>query len=92
MNIVDEAFYLYIIEHNKKFDYYLLKCQFELVFNDYEKTPYIMSNLCDNETMISWKIFFEKAIEFFKDKGFNFNHIAEMHIMTIANKMDMSYE
>ena len=42
--------------------------------------------------MISWKKFLEKLIDAFKDKGYNFNHIAEMHIITKANKMDMSYD
>ena len=42
--------------------------------------------------MISWKCFLEKVIEDFKDKGYNFNHIPDMHIMTIANKRNMSYE
>ena len=36
INDVDEAFYLHIIKYNKKFDYYLVKCEFKLVFNDYE--------------------------------------------------------
>ena len=49
-----------------------------------------MSNLSDNKTMIFWKIFLEKVIEDFKDKGYNFYHTAEMHIMMIANKMDMT--
>ena len=35
INDVDKAFYLYIIEHNKKFDVYLVKCQIVLVFNDH---------------------------------------------------------
>ena len=89
---VDEAFSLYIIEHNIKFDYYLVKCQFKLVFINYEYSPYIMSNLSDNKTMISWKKFLGKVIEDFKDKGYNFNHIPELHIMTIANKLDMTYD
>ena len=29
INVVDEAFYLYIIERNKKFDYYLVNREFE---------------------------------------------------------------
>ena len=33
----------------------------------------------------------ENVIGDFKDKGYNFNHIAETNIKTIANKMDMSY-
>ena len=36
INNVDEVFYLYLIEHIKKFGYYLMKCQFKLVFNDYQ--------------------------------------------------------
>ena len=31
---VEEAFYSYNIKQNKKFDYYLVKCQFNLVFNE----------------------------------------------------------
>ena len=42
--------------------------------------------------MISWKNFLEKVIDDFTDKGFTFNHIVEMHIITIAKKMDMSYD
>ena len=83
-------FYLYIIERNKKFDYYLIKCKFKLVFNNYEYCPYVMSNVSDNKTMISWKNLLEKVIDDFKDKGYTFNHIAEMHLITKANKRDMS--
>ena len=56
------------IEHNKKFDYYLIKCEFELVFNDHQFCPNVMSNVSDNKTMISWKNFSEKVIDDFKDK------------------------
>ena len=58
-NDVGEAFYLYIIEHNIKFDYFLIKCEYKLVFNDYEysHSPYVMCNVSDNKTMISWKNF-----------------------------------
>ena len=28
----------------------------------------------------------------FKNKGYTFNHVAEMNIITIANKLDMSYD
>ena len=54
INDVDVAFYLYVVEHNKKFDYYLVRCEFKLVFNDYQYCPYVMSMLSDNKTMISW--------------------------------------
>ena len=41
--------------------------------------------------MIPWKIFLKSVIDDFKDKVYAFNHITEMHIITIANKMDVSY-
>ena len=42
--------------------------------------------------MVSWKNSSEKAIDDFRNKGYNFKHIEEMNITTIANKMDMSYD
>ena len=42
--------------------------------------------------MVSWKNFLMTVTDDFKDKGYTFIHIAEMHIITIANKMDMSYD
>ena len=37
------------------------------------------------------QFFLEKVIDDFKNKGYKFNHIEEMNIITIANKIDMSY-
>ena len=91
INNVDEAFYLYIIEHNKKFGYYRVKCQFILAFNDYGYSSCKLSILFDNKTMISCKKILENVIEVFTDKGFNFNHFPETHIMISANKSDMTY-
>ena len=90
-NNIDEAFYLISIEQ-KKFDYYLLKCHFKLVFNIYKNSPFIMSKVSDNKTMISRKNFVEKVIEDFTDKWYKFNHIQELHIMTTANKLDITYD
>ena len=89
---VDETFFLYIIEHDKKIDYFIKKWEFKLLFDDYQYCPYVTSNVADNKTMISWKIFLMNVIDDFEDKGYNFSHIAEMHIKTIANKRDMSYD
>ena len=87
---IDEAFYFYIIYHNKKFDYYIIKREIKIVFNDYQYCPYVMSNVSDNKTMISWKKLLMNVIDDFKDKGYNFTQLAQMHIITIANKRDMS--
>ena len=76
----------------KKCDYYLLKCQIKLVFKRNHFCPSVTSVLFDKITMISYSKFLGKVISGFKDKGYIFNHIAEMNIITIANKTDMLYE
>ena len=48
INDVDKAFYFYIIVHNKKFEYYLVKCEFKFVFDDYQYYPYVTSKISDN--------------------------------------------
>ena len=35
INSIDKPFYAYIIQHNKKYDYYLTKCELILVFDEY---------------------------------------------------------
>ena len=87
---VDEVFYAYIIQHNKEYDY-LIKCHFKLVLNDNQCSTCVKSNLFDNKTMISWQNFLEKVVADFKNKGYNFNHIAETHIITIAIKTEKSF-
>ena len=50
------------------------------------------SKLFDNKTLIPLEKWLEKVIDGLKNKGYTFNHIAEMHVITIADKMDMSYD
>ena len=92
INDIDRKFYSCIIEQNKKCDYYLIKCQSKLVFNDSQYCPYVTSKLSDNKTMIFRSNFLEKVIDDFKNKGYNFYHKAEVTILTEANKMDISYD
>ena len=42
--------------------------------------------------MVPWKNVLEKVSDDFKNKRYKFNHIEEMNIITIAKKMDMSYD
>ena len=42
--------------------------------------------------MFFWHKFFDNAIEDLKNKGYNFNHKAETNVITIVNKMDMTYD
>ena len=67
-----------------------MKCEFKLVFNDYEYCAYITSQLFDNKTMCFWQTFLVDANKDFKNKGYDFHQIAEINIITLANKMDRS--
>ena len=78
-----------LIEKN---DFHLVKCKLELVFNVYEYRPHITSKLFDNKTMCFWQKLLETAIKNFINKGYKLNHIAKLNSITIANKMDMSYD
>ena len=51
-----------------------------------------MSKLSDYKAVCFWRNFPEKVINDFKNKGYNFNHNTEMNIITIAKKLDMSYD
>ena len=92
INDIDKTFYAYIIRHKKNYHYYLNKCEFKLVFNDYQYCPDVTSFLSNNKTMCSRQNFLEKAINDFENKGFTSNHKAERNILTIAIELDMSYD
>ena len=51
-----------------------------------------MTGTIDNRTYISWSNYLREAINKLKEEGYHFNHIAEMDIMTIAHKRDMTYD
>ena len=55
-------------------------------FSDYQNCPYVTFKLSVIKTLISWSIFSEKIFSDFQDKGYTFNHIAEMHIIRMAKK------
>ena len=46
-----------------------------------------MTDLIDNTTNVSWSNYIRDMIE-----GYDFSHIAEMKIITLANKRDMTYD
>ena len=83
---VDEILYLYIKNYNKKYTQFLLKRQFKLVF-DNQNFKYLMTNMINNTTNVSWSNYIREAIE-----GCDFSHIAEMDIITLAHKRDMTYD
>ena len=83
---VDEILYLYMKDYNKKYTQYFLKVQFKLVFNN-QDCKYLITDRINNTTNVSWSNYIREAIE-----GYDFTHIAEMDIITLAHKRDMTYD
>ena len=73
-------------DYNKKITHYLLKGQFKLVFNN-QDCKYLMTDMINNTTNVSWSNYIREAME-----GCDFSHIAEMDIITLAHKRDMTYD
>ena len=48
--------------------------------------------MIDNATNISWSNYLREAIDSLKTEGYDFNQIAEMDIITLAHKRDMTYD
>ena len=89
---VDEILFLYMKDHNKNFNHYLLKIEFKLVFNDNQDCKYIMTGMIDNRTFVSWSNCWREVINNLKEEGYDFNYTAEMGIITLAHKRDMTYD
>ena len=87
---VDEILYLYI--KDKKFNHYLLKGQFKLVLNNNQDCKYIVGDLIDNRTNISWSNRLRDIINILKEERYHFNYRAEMNIISLVHKRDMTFD
>ena len=57
-NEVDELYNLYLIEHNKKYYFYVIRCRYNLVFNNGQCFRCVTAKLTNNRAPIWWKEFF----------------------------------
>ena len=67
---VDEIFYLYMIDHNKKFNNYLIRGEFKLVFNDNQDCNFLTTGMIDFKTCISWSNYLRDLLDNLKEVGF----------------------
>ena len=89
---VDEILYLYMKDYNKKYTQYLLKTQFKLVFNN-QDCKFLMTDMIKNTRIISLSKYLRDVISNLKEEeGYGFSYIAEMNIITLAHKCDMTYD
>ena len=91
INDVDDILYLYIKDYNKKYTQYLLKGQFELICNN-QDCEYLITDMINNRSYVSWTNYLRDVITNLKDEGYDFSHIGEMDIVTLAHKRDITYE
>ena len=89
---IDEILYLYMTDHNKKYNHCLLKGQFKLVFNNNQDCKYILTSMIDYRTYASWSNYLREVIDKLKEEGYHFIYRAEMDIITLAHKRDMTYD
>ena len=78
-------------DFNKNYTQYFLKGQFKLVFNN-KDCKYLMTDMIINTINISISNFLRDIISNLKEEGYNFSHIAEMDIITLAHKRNMTYD
>ena len=69
-----------------------MKGQFKLVFKKNQDCKFLMTDTINNTTKTSWSNYFREAINNLQEEGYHFNHIAEMDIITLAHKRDMTYD
>ena len=91
--VIDKISNDYIANHNKKYNVFLIKCGFKLIFNnDFSKSIRIETDFYHNTTFMVLKRFLLYQIDDFIEKGQIFFHIDEMNITTVNDKMYTSYK
>ena len=68
-----------------------MKGQFELVFNN-QDCEYLLTDMINNKSYVSWTNYLRDVITNLKNEGYDFSHIGEMDIITLAHKRDIIYE
>ena len=63
-----------------------------MVFNKNQDYKYTTTDMINNTTNTSWSNYLREAIDSLKEEGYHFDHIAEMYIITLAHKRDMTYD
>ena len=51
-----------------------------------------MTDMINNTTNVSWSNYLRDVISKLKEEGYDFSHIAEMDIITLAHKCDMTFD
>ena len=91
MDAVDRILNGYVSTHNKKFDIYLIYCEFKIQF-EHNYTRYLSTACVHN---IEFEKIFQSLIyyiECLKINGYQFENINQITINTISDRCNMKYE
>ena len=89
--VINKIFNDYITNHNKKFNLFLIKCDFKLIYNNDLLTPILIeTDFYHNNTLFNLKRYLLYKIDNFIEKGYILSHIDEMKTTTINDKMFMT--
>ena len=91
INEFDKIFNYYIFNLNKKFDFYYIDCEFEILF-DNNYTANIEINYHFNTDYIKIKSYLLFYIDSCEINGYKFKNINHMIIKTISCKCNMSFK
>ena len=90
---IDKIFNDDITNHNQKYYFFLIKCDFILIINnDFSKPIHIETNFYHNILLNNLKRYFLDHIESLIDKGHIFSHTDEMNILNVNAKRYMTYD
>ena len=78
-------------EYDKKYDFYLSKYNFKLVFNNPQYVVNIETSPCNSRKIISAGDLLDEVNNDINNQGYTFDCIDEFNFITIADKMDMTY-
>ena len=87
---VDKILNDYVSIHNKKFDLYFIKCNFNITFDNY--TTIIETNFVYNKECYKTKIELLFFIDCMKFEGRDLCNINQMTINTFNDRCNMTYE
>ena len=90
--VIDKISKENIANHNKKYNRFLIKCDFELFFkNDFSKPIHTETDFYGNTNPINLERYLLYHIDDFIEKGHIFSHIDEMNTTTVNDEMYMTY-
>ena len=82
----------FLNEYDKKYDFYLIKNAFNLVFNNPQYVVNIETSPHKSRITLSLGYLLNDVINAISNRGYIFDRIDEFNIITIADKMDMTHK